>query len=772
VKTILIGIFSFFSIILSAQDCHFVLSGKVCDKDNEEGLAFSAISVKELNYSTQTNEKGEFSISNLCKGTYNLRIVHLGCSDTVIAVILEKNTKLHIKLPHSLHELSYVEVSEKTDYKTTQTQVEISATEMDRAKGKTLADALKNATGITTLNTGSSIVKPMLHGLQGYRILILNNGIRQEGQQWGNEHAPEIDPFIAKKMSVIKGASAVRYGSDALAGAILIEPNELPDTSAIKGEINLVGLSNGRAGVVSGALEGSLKKLKGFSWRLQGTLKNAGNTKTPEYYLKNTGVNEQNFSYAVGYHHKKFGTELFYSQFNSTIGVFSGAHIGNLTDLKAAFAQSKPQDSLASFSYSIARPRQEIAHELVKSKTHFHTGKRSRLQVVAAWQYNIRKEYDKHIPKNSKLYDTTKADLDYRITSKTADVVWEHDNINAFRGTYGVSFINQENVYLGRFLIPNFINNSWGAFAIERYVQHHHEFEFGIRYDEKHLQSFYYKNQVLQEPKLNFANWSLNGGWIYKINQSVRLYTNAGTAWRAPAVNELYSDGLHHGTASIEKGNAQLKQERCYNFISTIILRKKILEADISVYANYFKDFIYLMPGSQPELTIKGAFPVFYYRQSDALISGIDYKFKFNFGKHVEWETKGMFLRGRNLSENDWLVWMPSDRVQSAITYLIKTGKYQQQSRFTVSGEYITKQWRVPANSDYAAPPSGFFLLGADVSTSIRFNKQEINVGISGSNLLNTIYRDYLDRFRYYADAQGINLQFRLQVPFTIFSKK
>jgi len=755
-----------------AQNCDVVLSGKVCDKDNEEGLPFTAISIKELNLTLQSDEKGNFKKTNLCPGTYTLRFVHVGCSDTTIQLKLDKNTRMHVKLPHSMHELLDVEITERADYKPTQTQEDISIEEMDRAKGKSLGDALKSAIGVTTLNTGSSIVKPMLHGLQGYRILILNNGIRQEGQQWGNEHAPEIDPFIAKKMRVVKGASTVRYGSDALAGAILIETDDLPDTASVTGELNLVGLTNGRAGVISGNVQGAFQKLKGFSWRVQGTLKQSGNTSTPSYIQKNTGVKEHNFSYTLGYHHKKFGTEFFYSQFNSTIGVFSSAHIGNLTDLQNAFASSKPQDSLAKFSYAIGRPRQEIVHELIKSKSHFHTGKRSRLQVIAAWQHNIRKEYDKHIPKNSKLYDTTKADLDYRITSKTLDIVWEHYNINAFRGTYGISYINQENVYLGRFLIPNFINNSWGAFAVERYIQHQHEFELGLRYDKKYLQSFYYKNQVLQEPVIDMANWSINGGWIFKPDSKLHVYTNAGSAWRAPAVNELYSDGLHHGTASIEKGNAALKQERCFNFISTLVYRTKFIEADISAYSNYFTDFIYLMPGKQPELTIKGAFPVFYYQQSDAIISGIDYKIKFLFAKHFEWETKGMFLRGKNLSTNDWLVWMPSDRVQSSLTYIFSSGKKQKHTRIGINAEYITKQWRVPANSDYAPPPKAYLLIGADVSTILLFKQQEIRIGISGTNILNTRYRDYLDRFRYYTDAQGMNIQFRLQIPLTLIRVK
>ncbi|MFY8184582.1 MAG: TonB-dependent receptor [Bacteroidia bacterium] len=187
-----------------AQECPYSLSGKITDKDNGEPLEYTIVSVKEIDFSTNTNEEGEFKIDNLCLGIYTLRIIHVGCTDTSIILNLSKNTRVNIKLPHSLHELADVEIIEKVDYKPTQTIDNIKQEEIDKAKGKTLADALKGSAGITTLNTGASISKPMIHGLQGYRILILNNGIRQEGQQWGNEHAPEIDPFVAKKISIVK----------------------------------------------------------------------------------------------------------------------------------------------------------------------------------------------------------------------------------------------------------------------------------------------------------------------------------------------------------------------------------------------------------------------------------------------------------------------------------------------------------------------------------------------------------------------------------------
>src|ERR1700761_3821708 len=173
---------------------------------------------------------------------------------------------------------------------------------LQEIRGLSLGESLKGIAGVNSLQTGPSISKPVIHGVYSNRILILNNGVRQEGQNWGNDHAPEIDPFIATKVTVIKGAASIRYGSDAIGGAILLDPKDLPRQPGIDGELNLVGMTNGRTGVASGYLEGSSgAKLEGLSWRTQGTIKKAGNSHTANYYLNNTGFNENDYSATLQY---------------------------------------------------------------------------------------------------------------------------------------------------------------------------------------------------------------------------------------------------------------------------------------------------------------------------------------------------------------------------------------------------------------------------------------------------------------------------------------
>lgn len=771
-KQILVFILLFLSSIVRSQTCDLQLRGIVKDEDNSEHLGFAVVKLLSPEKIIQTNEKGEFVFDNLCKGNYKILIQHLGCKDTIFSVDLVKSKKVIFNLPHTFNQLKDIEIVEKKADEVLPQAIEtLNIKELDKSKGLPLGEVLKNLNGVTTFNNGATISKPMINGMQGYRIMTLNNGIRQEGQNWGNEHAPEIDPFIAQKITVIRGASTVRYGSDAIAGVILIEPGSLPDSASVTGEFNSVGATNGRSGIASGQLQGYFDKIKGLSWRVQGTLKQGGSMKTPTYYLKNTGVEEKNFSYALAYHGKKFNAEIFYSQFNSVIGIFSSAHIGNLTDLQAAFNRSKPADSLATFSYEIDRPKQVSEHELLKFNFHFHTGLRSRLYANYAYQYNKRQEYDKHKPRNNQLAQLNLPDFDFRLTTHYGEVLWEHDYINRFSGKFGVQGMYQENAYSGRYLLPGFFSGTWGVFALEKYVLSKIEFEIGARYDERYITPYVLELNEFVRYHNAFRGFSFNTGFIYKPLANLKTGFFAANGWRSPSVNELYTNGLHHGTASIERGDKNLKAERSFNVISNTQLNYKKIETEFTIYNYYFNNFIYYFPGDRPELTIRGAFPVFYYKQNNANIFGMDGSVKYSFPFYLYLKLRGMLVRGYNLDDKQPLIYMPADRIEGTVGYTFKDKKHLKDSYIEFVSQAVSKQTRVPANSDFASPPEGYFLVGGNLSTTLLLKRQPLIFTLSVTNGLNTIYRDYLDRFRYYNDAVGTNITFRLRMPFTLYNK-
>ena len=530
-----------------------------------------------------------------------------------------------------------------------------------------------------------------------------------------------------------------------------------------------MGFSNGRQGVISGIVDGNFARMPSFSWRLQGTYKQGGNVRSPDYYLKNTGIREYNFSWAAGYEKQNIGIEAFYSQFNTDIGIFSASHIGNLTDLEKAFEADEPLES-ADFTYKIDRPWQQIEHELFKAKGYILTGNSGKLSITYARQYNKRLEYDKDAPRNDSLAALNLPALQFEITTHTGDLTWEHNWYRSLKGSFGVSLIDQGNTYEGRFFIPNFKKYGGGIFWIERWkpLDSKLEIEAGIRYDHIFQEIFMWQDDVLTSPEYTYNNVSGSIGGIYKFSKDLLVKVNAGTAWRPPNVNEMFSNGLHHGAAAVEIGDTSLVAEQAYNISAAVEYTGDKLSFTVDAYYNYINDFIYLKPVQPPTLTIRGAFPTFRFSQVDATLNGFDVTVHYKLPLNLNITSKASILRAYNQSAGEYLVLMPADRFENTLEYRFREGDKFSDGYLSLTLLSVLEQTRVPENSDYVPPPAGYNLLGIQAGFSLPIGKQKMKVGIGVANLLNTSYRDYLNRFRYFTDEMGTNVSLRVTVPFAL----
>jgi len=663
-------------------------------------------------------------------------------------------------------QLQQVEVvGKKKEIVPTQSQVELSGKALDRQRGLSLGEMLQQLPGVTALQTGPTIFKPVVQGMYGQRVLIMNNGVRQESQQWGSEHAPEIDPFIADKLTVVKGASSVRYGSDAIGGVILVDPKPLRKEKGFGGEVNLGGFSNGRSYVGSGILDYGSGKLPGLSARIQGTYRRAGNLRTPDYYLKNTGLQEYNFSYALGYLRRKAGVEIFYSQFNTRLGILSASHIGNLTDLQRAIASPVPLEA-SGFSYDIGRPYQKVSHELFKASAYLRTANGDKLSLTYAQQFNNRQEYDKHKPLNDSLAALDQPELELHITTRIINLAYDHHIGNNMKGSVGLSGIMQGNIYKGRYFIPNFKSYAGGVFLLEEWRQHRWTVELGLRYDYKWLQAFFYEGSILQDPQYRFANFSGALGAAYQASEHIKLRANAGTGFRPPHVSELFSNGLHHGAAAVEIGDKNLRQERAYNFSLSAHLQYTRWVGEVSAYYTHMDGYIYLKPVFPATLTIRGAFPTFKYTQVNANFAGIDAWASDSLSKHFSVTSKASVIYAYNQATHERLILTPPTRVENGITYNFKLGKKIVRPFVGISNTIVLHKQHLPDSSDYAPAPPGYSLWNAQAGMSVKMGKQSLDITLSCTNALNERYRDYLDRFRYYANAVGRNVGIRLKMSF------
>ncbi len=609
--------------------------------------------------------------------------------------------------------------------------------------------------------------KPVIHGLHSNRVLIINNGVRQEGQQWGSEHAPEIDPFIANKITVVKGAASVRYGADAIGGVVLLNPDDLPTQEGVSGDVYLIGGSNGRTGALSTSLQGAFgKELTGLAWRVQGTVKDAGNFHTPGYYLINTGLREGDFSTNLCYKVKSIDLDVFYSQYNTQVGIFIGAESGNASELVRKFSLSTP--GLPSyFTYTIARPYQVVNHELLRSVASYTFQNEGKLELTFGRQDDRRKEYDElSISKNA---DPNGPQLSFQLVTHTVDIIYTQHSKNGFSGSVGLTGNTSGNVFEGiRYLIPNFRDYNGGAFAIERYSLKKFTFEAGLRYDNRWLQ-VYQRNPTtldLYSATYTYSNTTGTVGGTYHHNEHLSATLNVGNAWRAPSINEMYIFGEHFSDASFQVGDSNLKSERAVNIGLSVTYTSSKVHATVDAYYNRIGNYIYARPALRVRQLSSGSFPEFDYVQADVSIKGIDAAIQYDFLPQFTFQSKTTIVRGYNQTIQDWLISMPCDRFENGISYHLQKIGSIKAPYLSVEHVSVLAQTRVPPNSDYVAPPRGYLLFNAHAGFIVPVKKNSLDISFTISNLTNTPYRDYLNHFRYYADDLGINYILRFKYSF------
>ena len=769
--------------------CPGSLTGRVVGADTGEPLPGATVFSSALQTGAVVDTAGFFRLSGVCPGDYTLTYAFVGYGSQVIRVHQGSDsltTLPPVRLVPSSQTLNEVVVTEHRSEarQLLQTQTSLGGSALDATRGQTLGESLKSLPGLNSIQTGPSVSKPVIHGLYSNRIITLNNGVRQEDQQWGSEHAPQIDPFLASRITVIKGAASIRYGSDAIGGVILVEPRALPSVTGVGGDINLVGGTNGRQQTASGLVEQALGKgLTGLSWRLQGTLKRVGYAQTPAYYLENSSYRETNYSAAVGYTRQRAGIDLFYSQFATRVGLFTGAQVGSLADFYAAIARPEPL-SQPGFSYALDRPYQYVTHTLLRARAYLRSDRWGTFTATLAQQQNQRQEYDR-----LSFSRTTDPELYLRLTTQTADLLWEHAPIRTagggrWSGSAGLSGITQGNVRRFLFLIPNYRNYGVGLFALERYARNRWTLEGGLRYDYRWLRAYFLgatTNAVTAQTR-HWQNLSGSLAATYQLRPQLAVSGTLSTAFRAPTVSDLYSDGLHQSAVAYERGNPNLRPEQALNANLGIDYTGSRLRLELGLYSNRIANYIYLKPDSVPIVRQRGAFPAYTYNQVLATFRGLDATFQYKLTPRLSLLSRSSLLFAYDHTNANYLVYIPANRTDNALRYDVISADKADSRRISglylsVSSLYVARQNRAPAVSqrldsgqliftgDFAPPPAAYTLLGAELGFRWQLGGQPLHVILTGTNLLNRAYRDYLDRFRYFADEPGRNLMLKLRLP-------
>lgn len=744
------------------QDCGLTISGKVIDHDTREPLIGATVHLKQPDISTVADEYGNYHFHHLCQGTYTLEVSYVGYKKESFVYKITTSSVRDLQLHADAKLLKSVEVTGAHLLEQTDATATLSGRELQETRGLSLGESLKTLSGVSSIQTGPNVSKPVIHGLFGNRVLLLNNGVRHESQQWGNEHAPEIDPLNAQEMTVVKGASGVRYGSDAIGGVVLVKPKPLPDSAGVKGEINLIGSTNNRMGTIAGMLEGKLSQLP-LSWRVHTSVKKAGSAQAPDYNLKNTGFEEQNLAATLGYKKAKFGTELYYSYFHTKIGILSSAHAENLTDLNNALGRKRPEQ-IGEFSYDIDRPYQDVTHHLVKAKGTYKTGDLGELQFTYGFQQNLREEYDVLRRQSSQ------PQLSLDLLTHSTELVWEHKPVNNFSGSIGATTQWQDNTYAqgSRYLLPYYKNFTAGIFLMEKWRKDNLQLEAGVRYDHKDLKIKAFEGDELLKPEYVFHNFSGSLGAMYDLGYHFTLTGNASYASRAPIAYELFARGKHNGTGSYEFGDANLTSENAINTVVTLNYHSNYrFNSELSLYNNYISNYIYLQLG-EPLLAVDGAYLTGYYRQANAHFWGADLSLQYNITDRLALDTKASVVYAKNTETDAYLPFISPARIDNTLRYSLGNlakGKLSD-TYVAAGGLLVDQQQRYDEQSDpLLSPPDGYFLLHAAVGTNVQVGNTTLDISITGNNLLNKAYRDYQNRLRYFADEIGRTIMFRVGIP-------
>ncbi len=779
---------------LGAQDCQYLLSGKVIDYHDRTPLIGATITIVGIEKSVLSDTNGTYEFSGLCEGNYELEVSHPECATTFIPIKVSGNTEFTVKLEHHLEELKEVKVYGDAFYNETNSAQEESLTTntLEKYSTASLGDALKELGGVSSLNTGANIVKPAIHGLNGSRVLILNDGVRMQDMEWGEEHAPNIDINSVGAIAVVKGASALKYGGDAIGGVIILEQERFFTKDTLFGKTLLTGASNGRGGTVASELTKTFDK--GWFVKGQGSFKRFGDNEAPDYVLSNTGVKETGGALQFGKQLFEWGFDVRYSYYDAEIAILRASHIGNVDDLIRSINNGQPE-FIRPFTYDLGNPRQKVRHHLGKAEFYKRFEGLGKWTLQYDYQNNRRFEFDVRRGERS---DQASIDLELQTHTLSTDFKWDaKEKIELQLGLLGRYQDNFANPATGvRRLIPDYERYDFGAFLVGEYeLSDFWTLDAGFRYDFTQVDAlkFYQTSrweergydldfpdlvledrgtQLLTNPVFDYHNFSATAGFQYNPSYGDNIKFNYALAQRAPNPSELFSDGLHHSAARIELGDLRITNETSHKFSLSKEQAFKYWGFSIAPYANFISDFILLEP-TGVEFTLRGAFPVWGYRQTNARLLGVDISAYSNWS--TNWQTEHLFslVKGNDVSNDIALINIPSANLGNK---LIFTKPEWKGLELSLRSNYVFRQNETPPNITVFSPetqeevlleintaPNAYHLL--DFYSKVSFNlggKTQLTTSLAVNNLLNTNYREYLNRQRFFADDLGRN--FILQV--------
>lgn len=768
------------------------LRGTVTDVHTKEPLAGATIYIHELKTGAISAKDGTYLIQNLPSGKFLVEVSYLSYSSATETIEINGSVEKDFALDQAVVEnqgVTVTGVSAATTIRKAPIPVTIIRRESFLKDASTnLIDALSRTPGVSQISTGPAISKPSIRGLGYNRVVVVNDGVRQEGQQWGDEHGIEIDEYAIAKAEIVKGPASIMYGSDAIAGVIHFLSLAPPPSGIVRGNVLANYQSNNRMRALHADIGGNHE---GLIWGVNGTFKAAADYQNKyDGYVLNSRFRETDMSAHIGLNRGWGFTHLLFSRFSQTPGLVEGER-DDATGLflKTVNNNGVEEQVLATKSDSRSTealfPYQHIRHTKLTLDNNIKVGK-DRIVLIAALQRNRREEF-------GNVMDPEERELIFDLKTFNYTFQYQLAERNNWKTSIGLNGMHQVNTNRGEEqLIPDYRLFDNGAFVYSRKTVDKVTLSGGLRFDSRRLVS----KELMDGSevkfagfKKNFANFSASAGLSYEPSSIVVLKLNIARGFRAPAIPELASNGAHEGSNRYEFGEVNLRSEKSLQFDAGIDIHIEHISLSASLFYNSVKDFIYYSKLSSvnggDSLIIDGADQLFAFkfRQGTARLFGAE----FNLDIHphpLDWlhiENTFSYVRGKLKQAEDGSDNLPSIPAARLINELradiLRKGKLVRNvyAKFELDNNFAQNNPFTGFNTETAT--RGYSLIHFGMGGDITYkDKTLFSVHLSANNITDVAYQSHLSRLKYTAenlvtDRAGIfnmgrNYSVKVNIPF------
>ncbi len=774
------------------------LPGLVVD-ERESPLPGVTVRLSPGTLVTQTDENGRFSFSDLDEGDYTLAASFTGYGHQTAQVTLPVHESLYIRLKQSLEQLGEVVV--EADHVALRKQEEALNVEVvdhefiQRNLGGSLMQTLERLPGIGTIGIGSGQSKPLIRGLGFNRVVVLDKGVKHEGQQWGADHGLELDQFAADEVELLKGAASFAYGSDAIGGAINVKPVLPPAANTLGGSVDLIGKSNNNLYGSSINVFGRKDRLF-FDTRL--TFQRYGDYRVPtdmvyvyDYavhlhrnHLRNTAGKETGLHLQTGFLGEQFQSVFYLSHVYSKSGFFANAHGLEPRRVNTDLHDSSNRD--------ILMPNQQVDHYKVINRSEYKLPGH-RLELELGYQRNFRQEYSTYVnhgymppvyPSDMPAPSELEREFDKHVYSAN---LRDNLTLGSHMLTAGVNSEYQDNAIGGwSFLVPAFSLKTAGAFVYDKIsLTNNLLLHAALRYDYGRIQISEYTDWFTSDmtnaegdaiaQKLtradNLARTFNSLVWSAGVNYNLdkfQLKANLGKSFRMPIAKELAANGVNYHYFSYERGDAGLSPEQSYQADLGLSWADAKWSVQVSPFYNHFSNYIYLNPTPDHDYFYGAGNQVFQYTQSKVMRYGGEVQLGYNLLQRLRTELLGEYVYARQLSGGKKGYTLPFSPPPSVLLNLTWSPVLKQ----TLQDTYFSVDYRLTGRQHNIVPPEkktpGYQVVNVQIGTKVHLHKQPLLLSLQAQNLLNTRYLNHTSFYRLIELPEaGRNIILTLKIPFS-----